>query len=256
MTHTHTNSPPPLPPGPMHIHHNYAQQEFKLLFVLQSRGTLHQFSFTLYSTNKTRNMKIYFCYFCLLTMALEMLHLIQRKSVKKKKSICTFYDSFIHLTVKKVAGNSEYLPASGIALGYVTLRTLCANPLPPCFCHNLCRTCCLFSDVSQSLKKQPDAVVPCQHHIHFLKCIWDWASWPMGSVHKSAPFLCGSLPVSVIGVKGKDKGETQWKKWWISIAVQKNRLKPASLFCWTISFLLESIYLIISPWSNIVLEEN
>lgn len=34
----------------------------------------------------------------------------------------------------------------------------------------------------------------------------------MDSVHKSAPLLCSPLPVRVIGVKGKDKGETHKEK--------------------------------------------
>lgn len=75
---THTASPPPLPQSPAHIHHNYAQQEFKSLFLVQSRGALYQFS--VYYANKTVNIKIDFCYPYFLTVMHEKLQLIHPNS--------------------------------------------------------------------------------------------------------------------------------------------------------------------------------
>lgn len=99
-------------------------------------------------------------------------------------------------------------------------------------------------------------------------------SWPMDCMHKSAAVprrhvqLLSGRTVQGWEVwrqrRETDKEKRRWRleeERLCSIAVQKTRLRSLSssqqvCFRWTISFLSESICLIIFPWSNIIQNEN
>ncbi len=121
-------------------------------------------------------------------------------------------------------------------------------------------------DIFHSSKEGLQALLHCQHSIHSLNFIWDWVDLWAAYINlcRCHTGLCGLSQVELNeGKRFKDKGGADWEKgWWglqdetlCSIAEQKNRLRSLCssqqvCFCWTVSFLSESIYLIIFPWSN------
>lgn len=79
-------------------------------------GTLHQFSSTLYSTKKTRNVQIYLGCFCLLTMTLEMLQLIRAEIWNQKNLFVLPGVCFIRLHMKMLRRRKFGIPGGCIEL--------------------------------------------------------------------------------------------------------------------------------------------
>lgn len=116
--HTRTDSPPPLPPRPVHIHHNYAQQEFQIAPRTSEQRNIAPISPPHYTaqtkqgaarTRKKKSISVISVY--RLYDFLEMLQLIQQKS-ETNISSCFLWLFFIQ-HMKKVGCTENVRVAGG-----------------------------------------------------------------------------------------------------------------------------------------------